>query len=146
MKVGSAAQIAGTDYVGIIEKLHGGKAILRVGAIKMDVDARKLMRTEKMPKGPPLPREHVSRAPRAVGSSILVRGMNVQEALPLVERYLDQAMRCGYSSVLVIHGRGEGILRREIHALCASLKYVDSYRLGEMGEGGHGVTVVSFRR
>ncbi|NLM70461.1 MAG: endonuclease MutS2 [Synergistaceae bacterium] len=146
LKVGSAAQIAGTDYVGIIEKLHGGKAILRVGAIKMDVDARKLMRTEKMPKGPPLPREHVSRAPRAVGSSILVRGMNVQEALPLVERYLDQAMRCGYSSVLVIHGRGEGILRREIHALCASLKYVDSYRLGEMGEGGHGVTVVSFRR
>ena len=145
LKVGSVAQVAGTDYVGVIEKLNGGKAILRVGAIKMDVDAKRLLKTDKKPKGAPLPRESVSEAPRTVGSSINVRGMNVHEALPIVERYLDQAMRCGYSSVVVVHGRGEGVLRREVHALCASLKYVDTYRLGEMGEGGYGVTVVTFK-
>ena len=72
--------------------------------------------------------------------------MNVQEALPLVERYLDQAMRCGYSSVTVIHGRGEGILRREVHALCSRLKYVQEYRLGDGSEGGYGVTIVTFKR
>jgi len=55
-------------------------------------------------------------------------------------------MRAGHSSVLVIHGRGEGILRREIHSLCSSLKYVSDYRLGDAGEGGYGVTVVSFMR
>ena len=76
----------------------------------------------------------------------MVRGMNVDEALPVVERYLDQAMRMGYDQVTVIHGRGEGILRREVHSLCASLKYVASYRLGGPSEGGFGVTVVEFRK
>jgi DNA mismatch repair protein MutS2 len=47
--------------------------------------------------------------------------------------------------VTVIHGRGEGLLRREVHALCARLKYVSAYRLGGAGEGGYGVTVVEFR-
>ena len=145
--VGAVAQIAGTDYVGVIEKLQGEKAILRIGAIKMDVNAKKLVKTEKKPKGASLPRDtSMEETPAAVPSSIMVRGMNVQDALPMVERYLDQALRRGHTSVTVIHGRGEGILRREIHALCASLKYVESYRLGDAGEGGYGVTIVTFRR
>jgi DNA mismatch repair protein MutS2 len=145
--VGAVAQIAGTDYVGVIEKLQGEKAILRIGAIKMDVNAKKLVKTEKKPKGASLPRDtSMTETPAAVPSSIMVRGMNVQDALPMVERYLDQALRRGHTSVTVIHGRGEGILRREIHALCASLKYVESYRLGDAGEGGYGVTIVTFRR
>ena len=68
----------------------------------------------------------------------------MDEALPLTSAYLDKAYRAGYSSVLVIHGRGEGILRREVHALCSRLNYVSSYRLGDVGEGGYGVTVVAF--
>lgn len=126
--------------------LQGEKAILRVGAIKMDVNVKKLVKTEKKPKGASMPHNTVMETPETVPSSVMVRGMNVQEALPLVERYLDQALRRGHSSVTVIHGRGEGILRREIHALCASLKYVESYRLGDVGEGGFGVTIVTFRR
>ncbi len=144
--VGTPAQIVGTDYVGVIEMLQGEKAILRVGAIKMDVNVKKLVKTEKKPKGASMPHNTVMETPETVPSSVMVRGMNVQEALPLVERYLDQALRRGHSSVTVIHGRGEGILRREIHALCASLKYVESYRLGDVGEGGFGVTIVTFRR
>ena len=134
--------------MGVVEKIAGGKAILRVGAMKMDVDARKLVRTDKKPRGATIPQDASANLSVAetVPSSIAVRGMNVQEAIPLVERYLDRAMRAGHTSVVVIHGRGEGILRREVHALCASLKYVDSYRLGEMGEGGFGVTIVTFSR
>ena len=82
--------------------------------------------------------------PESVPSSLMVRGMNVDEAMPLLSSYLDRAYRAGYSSVLIVHGRGEGILRREVHALCSRLKYVSDYRLGEPGEGGYGVTVVSF--
>ena len=70
----------------------------------------------------------------------------MQEAIPGGALSRPRAMRAGHTSVVVIHGRGEGILRREVHALCASLKYVDSYRLGEMGEGGFGVTIVTFAR
>jgi len=88
----------------------------------------------------------VSAASVAVPSSIMVRGMTVDEALPVVERYLDQAFRHGYPSVVVIHGQGEGILRREVQALCKRLPYVLEFCLGGPGEGGLGVTVVTFRK
>jgi len=143
--VGGIAQVAGTGVAGVIESLKGSRAILRAGAMKMEVDVKKLVPTEKKPKAITV-QEHSSSAPDRVPPSVMVRGMNVHEALPVVERYLDQAMRLGYDQVTVIHGRGEGVLRREVHALCASLKYVASYRLGEPSEGGFGVTVVSFRR
>lgn len=63
-----------------------------------------------------------------------------------VEVYLDRAFRAGYGEVVIIHGRGEGILRRAVHSLCRSLPYVGGFRLGNIGEGGYGVTIVSFRK
>ncbi len=145
-EVGTAAQIADTDIVGIIESLQGKRAILRAGAMKMEVDLRKLLPTAKKPKGIVAPTETFSSSPDRVPPSVTVRGMNVDEAIPAVQRYLDQAMRMGYDQVTVIHGRGEGILRREVQALCASLKYVESCRMGGPSEGGFGVTVVEFRK
>ncbi len=143
---GDTVQIAGTEIVGVLEKIKGARAVVQAGAMTMDVDAKKLLKSSKKPKGIPAPRESAPPAPERVPPSVMVRGMNVDEALPIVERYLDQAMRTGYDQVTVIHGRGEGILRREVHALCGRLKYVDSCRLGGPGEGGFGVSVVTFRR
>ena len=143
---GDTVQIAGTEIVGILQKIKGSRAVVQAGAMTMDVDAKKLLKSSKKPKGIPTPGESSPAAPERVAPSVMVRGMNVDEALPIVERYLDQAMRIGYDQVTVIHGRGEGILRREVHALCARLKYVDSCRLGGPGEGGYGVSVVTFRR
>ncbi len=60
----------------------------------------------------------------------MVRGMTRDEAIPLVEQYLDQAYRAGYDSVAVIHGRGEGILRREVQRLCKRIPYVIDHKLG----------------
>jgi DNA mismatch repair protein MutS2 len=76
----------------------------------------------------------------------MVRGMTIDEAMPMVELYLDRAYRAGHGEVVVIHGRGEGILRREVQALCKRIPYVEDYRLGGVGEGGYGVTLVRFRR
>jgi DNA mismatch repair protein MutS2 len=72
--------------------------------------------------------------------------MTLDEAMPMAEQYLDRAYRAGFGEVSVIHGRGEGVLRREVQNLCRGLPYVESYRLGGEGEGGFGVTVVRFRR
>ena len=72
--------------------------------------------------------------------------MTVDEAIPLVEQYLDRAYRAGYESVTVIHGRGEGILRREVQKLCKHIPYVAEHNLGGPHEGGYGVTVVKFTK
>ena len=57
-----------------------------------------------------------------------------------------QAYCAGYDTVTVIHGRGEGILRREVQELCKRVPYIAEHNLGGPGEGGYGVTIVKFRR
>ncbi len=144
-KEGMTVQVAGSSIVGIIESIKNGKARIVAGPMHLEAPVDRLVHTDKTAKVATPPVDTSSMTKReSVPSSLMVRGMNVDEALPLTASYLDRAYRAGYSSVLIIHGRGEGILRREIHALCARLKYVTDYRLGDVGEGGYGVTVVEF--
>lgn len=144
-KAGMTVQVAGSSIVGVIESIKNGKATLVAGPMHLEAPVDQLVHTDKTAKvaTPPVDTSNLTKR-ESVPSSLMVRGMNVDEALPLTASYLDRAYRAGYSSVLIIHGRGEGILRREIHALCARLKYVMDYRLGDVGEGGYGVTVVEF--
>ena len=147
-RAGDVVRLAGTEVRGVVESVKGDKATVVAGSMTIEVPLKDLTREKgKAPPqtaGPALV-SHVP-APRGVPPSIMVRGMTVDEALPEVEVYLDRAFRAGYGEVVIIHGRGEGILRRAVHSLCRSLPYVDDFRLGNAGEGGYGVTVVSFRR
>ncbi len=144
---GDTVKIAGTEARGVVESIDGDKAVVAAGAMRIDVPLKNLIRV-KPEKGTQKKTPSASfniPAPSGVPSSIMVRGMTIDEAMPEVEVYLDRAFRSGHGEVLVIHGRGEGILRRAVHALCANLPYVTAYRLGNADEGGYGVTVVSFR-
>ena len=60
----------------------------------------------------------------------------------IVEKYLDDAYLAGLSRVSLIHGKGTGSLRAAVHRLLKGHHRVKSFRLGEHGEGGYGVTVV----
>lgn len=145
LKPGDVVQISGSSVPGEILSMAGKKAKVLMGGLTVEVDFNRLVPSNKRIKpelsGPALSIQR----PVGVPSSIMVRGMTVDEAMPLVADYLDKAVRAGYGEVLVIHGRGEGILRRKVHELCGRLSYVSSFRLGENGEGGYGVTVVNFR-
>ncbi len=70
-----------------------------------------------------------------------LRGLRVDEAGAEVERYLEQAAVHGLKQVRIIHGKGTGALRAHIQDILKSHPRVETYRLGEMGEGGAGVTV-----
>jgi len=144
---GEAVRIAGTSTRGVIEAFDGKKALILSGSMKFEVPLKKLLPVadKDLPEDPVPVKTNLSPAGH-VPSSIMVRGMTVDEAVPEVERYLDRAFRAGYGEVTVIHGKGEGILRREVHALCKTLPFVIDYRLGGPGEGGHGVTIVRFRQ
>ncbi|MCH5267180.1 MAG: endonuclease MutS2 [Lachnospiraceae bacterium] len=72
-------------------------------------------------------------------------GMTVDQAMPVMEKYLDDAYMAHMTQVTVIHGRGTGALRTAVHNRLKKLKYVKSYRLGEFGEGDMGVTIVTFK-
>ena len=72
-------------------------------------------------------------------------GMTVDEAMPVLGKYLDDAYLAHLSQVTVIHGRGTGALRKAVHNHLKRTKYVKSFRLGEFGEGDMGVTIVEFK-
>lgn len=81
----------------------------------------------------------------SVHQDINLIGMTVDEAMPTLNKYLDDAYLAHLSQVTVIHGRGTGALRKAVHSQLSRLKYVKSYRLGEFGEGDMGVTIVTFK-
>ena len=72
-------------------------------------------------------------------------GLRVDEALPLIDAYLDDCVLAKYPFCRLIHGHGTGALRSAVHSYLDKASFVESYRLGQQGEGGPGATVVYFK-
>ncbi len=80
----------------------------------------------------------------AMPTEVDLRGMDAVEAICVLERYLDEAMRSNLASVRIIHGKGTGTLRAAVQQSLKRNKYVKRYRLGQYGEGEDGVTIAEF--
>ena len=81
----------------------------------------------------------------AMPSEIDLRGMDSVEAICVLERYLDEAMRANLESVRIIHGKGTGTLRAAVQQALRKNKFIKKFRLGVYGEGEDGVTIAEFR-
>jgi DNA mismatch repair protein MutS2 len=81
----------------------------------------------------------------APASEVDLRGMDSVEAICVLERYMDEAMRGNAHSVRIIHGKGTGTLRAAVHQALKKNKFVKTFRLGVYGEGEDGVTIAEFR-
>ena len=80
----------------------------------------------------------------AMPMEVDLRGMDSIEAVSVMERYLDEAMRSGLKQVRVVHGKGTGVLRTAVQQALRKNKFVKKFRLGVYGEGEDGVTIVEF--
>lgn len=80
-----------------------------------------------------------------VSSSINLIGKTVDEAIPLLDKYLDDAYLAKLHQITIIHGVGTGALRNAVQSHLKKSKYIKTYRMGEYGEGGYGVTVAEFK-
>lgn len=81
----------------------------------------------------------------AMPSEVDLRGMDAVEAICVLQRYLDEAMRSNVSQVRIIHGKGTGTLRAAVQQELKKNKYIKKFRLGQYGEGEDGVTIAEFR-
>ncbi len=81
----------------------------------------------------------------SISPEINLLGKTVDEALSVLDKYLDDAYLSHLTSVRVVHGKGTGALRNGVHKYLKGLHYVKSFRLGEFGEGDAGVTIVEFK-
>ncbi|WP_349674421.1 endonuclease MutS2 [Lacrimispora sp.] len=81
----------------------------------------------------------------SISPEINLIGMTTDEAIPQLDKYLDDAYLAHLPQVRVVHGRGTGALKNAVHKHLKRLKYVKEFRLGVFGEGDSGVTIVSFK-
>lgn len=79
-------------------------------------------------------------------NEISIRQLTVEEARPMLKKYLDDAYLLGVSPVYIIHGKGKGILREEVKELLDKLPFIESFRLGDAREGGIGATVAYLKK
>ena len=82
---------------------------------------------------------------QSVASEINVIGLNVDEAIPIVDKYIDDCYMAHLEHTRIVHGKGTGKLREGIHAFLRKHPHVKSFRLGTFGEGEMGVTIVYFK-
>ncbi len=81
----------------------------------------------------------------ALSQEVDLRGMDSIEAISVLERYMDEAMRSNLKSVRIVHGKGTGTLRAAVQQSLRKNKFIKSFRLGVYGEGEDGVTIAEFR-
>jgi len=123
---------------------QGGEVQVQVGILKMNVPLKDLRRVDKPKQGggqSEVAGMLLGKA-REISTELDLRGQYADEALLQVEKYLDDAYLAGLSRVTLIHGKGTGSLRMAIQKELNGHRRVKSFRLGEHGEGGFGVTVV----
>ncbi|MCG0274540.1 MAG: endonuclease MutS2 [Thermosediminibacteraceae bacterium] len=127
---------------------RGKTAQVQVGVIKINLPVESLVKIEEDEKkdGSKVTYSLLTmEKTKEISREIDVRGLTLDEALLKVEKYLDDASIAGLTSVVIIHGKGTGVLRKGIQDMLKTRKDIKSFRPGNLNEGGLGVTVVEFR-
>ncbi len=141
---GQTVRIVSLDKEGtVIGKAKNGEVAVQVGIIKLNVNLNDLREAEAPAAAASTKVEYS--AANTVGLELDIRGMMVDDAKPVVDRYLYDCKRQGLSEVSIIHGKGTGALRAGIQAYLKTHPRVKSFRNGNYGEGDFGVTVVTLK-
>lgn len=156
LKVGMKVYISNLDDEGIITEYqkNAKEAYVEIGLIKINVPIKNLFYPNKKNK---VKDSHLSsrktikinsaksEKTKTISTSIDLRGMMVEEALLLLDKYIDDAYLSSLSEISIIHGKGTGALRIAVTNYLKKHNHVLSYRFGTYHEGGNGNTIVTLK-
>ncbi|MCD7708979.1 MAG: endonuclease MutS2 [Clostridiales bacterium] len=152
LRIGDSVHVLSMNLNGTVHTLPNSKGELYVqmGILRSLV---KLDDLELIPEEAPSAKKYNSGAAgkvkvqksATVSPEINLIGKTVDEAIPLLDKYLDDAYLAHLPSVRIVHGKGTGALRNAVQSHLKRQNYIDSFRLGEMGEGDAGVTIATFK-
>ena len=118
---------------------------VQVGVIKMKVNIKYLQPAHSKAKEKDFSYTKTSAKSQFIKPEINVIGLTVDEAIPIIDKYLDDCLISKLYTIRIVHGKGTGALRKGIHSYLKTNKIVASYRLGTFGEGEMGVTIVTLK-
>lgn len=164
VRVGQEVCIAELDQLATVLALpdKNGDVLVRAGIIKTKVQLSALKQPDKLEKvaAPQTKAQkrytrqtgengkgsgHVERVQRTAKMECNLLGLTVDEAIGEVDSFIDQSLLNGFGVIYIIHGNGTGALRNGIQKHLRGHRCVKSFRSGEYGEGGTGVTVVTLK-
>lgn len=147
IKLGQTVLVTNIDKQGMVLTLpdSNGNLTIQVGIMKINSNIKFLKIVEEKSNSK---KERVNtsnmRSPN-IQTEIDLRGQLLDDALMLVDKYLDDSAMSGLNQVTIIHGKGTGALRTGIHKFLKHHPHVRTFRLGVFGEGEAGVTIVELK-
>lgn len=153
LRVGDRVKVLSMNLAGTVHTLPNAKGDLfvQMGILRSQVNVRDLVLLEDEPaagrkNSPRTGAGKIKMSKSAtISPEINLIGRTVDEAIALLDKYLDDAYIAHLPSVRIVHGKGTGALRSAVHSHLKRQSYVKSYHLGEYGEGDAGVTIAEFR-
>lgn len=144
IKIGEFYEIEGFSSPGEVIAVEKNKVLMKIGDLKIWTEKEKLSFPKEKPKKRKEKESFIS-MPSINTYSISVRGLSKEDALEQVERFIYESYARGADEVRILHGLGEGVLKRAIWDYLKKLKFVQDYYHPPYYEGGYGVTVVKFK-
>lgn len=147
LRKGSLVKMDGYGQTGtVLEEPKEGKALVQLGALKMTVPTSSLSLVDRAPATLDKPRSNI-RLQKAISATTEIQLIHkrAEEAVRELERFVDDAMLAGLPSVRIVHGKGEGILRKVTQDFLRTHPGIDAFRDGDPAEGGAGVTIATFK-
>lgn len=150
LKVGDDVLIFDIDKKATVlkEADNSGKVLVQAGIIKTKVDIKNLRLLDRTPKKTVVgytTRTVKSNVDARPATDVDLRGLSAVEAIMELDNAIDAAIMSGMGQITIIHGKGTGVLRREVHIHLKSHKSIKSFRLGKYGEGEAGVTIAELK-
>lgn len=155
-KVGMHVKVLTMNVIGTVSQIHKNKnqVTVLVGSLSTKMDIKNLAilkgykdpaETSSKPKGAGGSGKIKMSKSSSVSSEINLLGYTVDEAIAVLDKYLDDAYIARIPQVRIVHGKGTGALRSGITSYLNGVPYIKEFRLGQIGEGAEGVTIVTFK-
>ncbi|MEO7453611.1 MAG: endonuclease MutS2 [Fimbriimonadales bacterium] len=145
--VGDTVRVRGRAQLAqVLELQRGGTVVLQVGGLRFTVK-REDVEQATPPKEKTIKRRQSSTVNAAanISSELMLRRMRVDEAQGALESYLDDATLAGLHKARIVHGKGDGVLRKFVRDFLARRQEVSRYYEAGVDAGGAGVTIVEFK-
>ncbi len=145
VKPGQKVKIASLNQEGVVLEEKQDRVNIQAGVMRVWVDKKDLLPVVEEAAAPRSTQRYKQSKAQSIRPSLDLRGMRWEEGREKTDKYLDDAYLAGLKKVEIIHGKGTGALRQGIHELLEGHHHVETYRRGEEGEGGDGVTIVNLK-
>ena len=146
LKEGDKVRMIGQEVTGTLISIKGNNALVQFGDLRSNVKLDRLVRSDRaeavVATTRPRPGVDLLKKQSTFNTTLDLRGKRAEEVLPVLEQFMDDAVLLSQGELKIVHGKGEGVLRKIVRDKLKSMREVSSFADEHADRGGDGVTIV----